>query len=73
MVITCFVDANHAGNGVDRHRHTGTLLFVNKAPIHWYSKKQSTVEARTFGAKFCAMKTTVDMVEALRYKLRLVK
>ena len=47
------------------------MLFVNKAPIHWYSKKQSTVEASTFGAEFCAMKTAVEMVEALRYKLRM--
>ena len=71
MVITCFVDANHAGDRADRRSHTGILLFVNKAPIHWYSKKQSTVEASTFGAEFCAMKTAVEMVEALRYKLRM--
>ena len=71
MVITCFVDANHAGYCADYRSHTGILLFVNKAPIHWYSKKQSTVEASTFGAEFCAMKTAVEMVEALRYKLRM--
>ena len=71
VVITCFVDANHAGDRTDRRSHTGILLFVNKAPTHWYSKKQSTVEASTFGAEFCAMKTAVEMVEALRYKLRM--
>ena len=69
MVITCFVDANHAGDYSDRCSHTGILLFVNKDPIHWYSKKQSTVESSTSGAEFCAMKTAVEMVEALRYKL----
>ena len=71
MIITCFVDANHAGNCADSCSHTGILLFVNKAPIHWYSKKQSMVEASIFGAKFCVMKTALEMVEALRYKLRM--
>ena len=36
--ITCFVDANHAGNVKDRRSQTGILIFVNKAPFHWYSK-----------------------------------
>ena len=69
MVITFFVDSNHAGNRADPNSHTDILLFVNKDPIRWYSKKQSTVEASTFGAKFCTMKTDVEMVEALRYKI----
>ena len=29
------------------------------------------MEASTFGAEFCAMKTAVEMIEALRYKLRM--
>ena len=44
------------------------LVFINRSLIFWYSKLQSTVEASTFGAKLCAMKVTVDMYEALRYK-----
>ena len=71
VIITCFVDANHAGNQKDRRSQTGVLIFLNKAPIHWYSKRQSTVESSTFGAEFCAMKTAVEMIEALRYKLRM--
>ena len=71
VLITCFVDANHAGDRKDRKSQTGVLIFINKAPIHWYSKSQSTVEASTFGAEFCAMKTGVEMIEALRYKLRM--
>ena len=47
------------------------MIFVNKSPIHWYSKRQATVEASTFGAEFCAMRTAVEMIEALRYKLRM--
>ena len=66
-----FVDANHAGNTKDRRSQTGILLFINKAPIQWYSKRQSTVESRTFGAEFCAMRAAVDLIEGLRYKLRM--
>ena len=52
VIITCFVDANHAGNVKDRRSQTGILLFINRAPIHWYSKRQNTVETSTFGAEF---------------------
>ena len=71
VIITAFVDANHAGDKSDRKSQTGVLIFVNKAPIHWYSKKQNTVESSTFGAEFCAMKTALEMIEGLRYKLRM--
>ena len=71
VVVACFVDANHGGNLRDRKSQTGVLIFINKSPIHWYSKSQATVEASTFGAEFCAMKTSVEMIESLRYKLRM--
>ncbi len=67
--INCFVDADHAGNRIMRHSHTGILIFVNRAPIIWYSKGQNTVESSTFGAEFVATKIAVELVEALRYKL----
>ena len=72
VVTTCFVDANHAGDKKDRRSQMGVLIFINKAPIHWYSKKQSTVEASTFGAEFCAMRKAIEMVEGLHYKLRMI-
>jgi hypothetical protein len=36
--ISCFVDADHAANRQTRKSQTGILIFVNKAPISWYSK-----------------------------------
>ena len=59
------------GNLKDRRSQTGILIFLNKAQIHWYSKKQSTVESSTFGAEFCALRVAVDMIEGMRYKLRM--
>jgi hypothetical protein len=67
----CFVDADHAGNRVTRRSQSGILLFVNRAPILWYSKRQNTVETSTFGSEFVAMRIAVELIEALRYKLRM--
>ena len=71
IIVSCFVDANHAGNQKDRRSQTGILIFINKSPIIWYSKRQNTVETSTFGAEFCAMKIATEMIEAMRYKLRM--
>ena len=72
VVTTVFVDADHAGCKATRRSHTGVLIYVNKAPILWYSKRQNTVETSTFGSEFCAMKVAIDMIEGVRYKLRMM-
>ena len=72
VVISCFVDADHAGCKATRRSHTGVFVFVHKAPILLYSKRQNTVETSTFGSEYCAMKTAIDMIEGLRYKLRMM-
>ena len=69
--ITAFVDASHAANKVTRRSHTGYILFVNRAPIIWYSKRQNTVETSTFSSEFIAMKTCIEHINGLRYKLRM--
>ena len=69
--VSVFVDSDLAGDKANRRSQTGILIFINRAPIHWYSKRQPSVEASTFGAEFRAMKISVEMVEALRYKLRM--
>ena len=69
--ISVFVDADLAGDKSNRRSQTGVLIFINRAPIHWLSKKQPSVETSTFGSEFRAMKISVEMVEALRYKLRM--
>jgi hypothetical protein len=67
----CFVDADHAGNRVTRRSQSGILLFINTAPILWFSKRQNTVETSTFGSEFVAMRIAVELIEAMRYKLRM--
>ena len=67
--ITSFVDASHAANKVTRRSHTGFIIFLNRAPIIWYSKKQNTVESSTFSSEFIAAKVCMEYIIALRYKL----
>jgi hypothetical protein len=35
--ITCFVDANHAGDKITRRSQTGFIIYLNNAPIDWFS------------------------------------
>jgi hypothetical protein len=63
--INCFVDADHAGDKVTRRSQTGILIFLNSAPIIWYSKRQNCVETSTFGSEFVAMKIAVEQIESL--------
>ena len=67
----CFVDADHASNTVTQRSQTGILIFLDRAPIVWYSKRQNTMETSTFGSELIAMRTAVEHIEALRYKLRM--
>jgi len=70
--LVMFVDASHAANLVTRQSRTGVLIYVNKAPIIWYSKKQNSVETSSFGSEAQALKTGVELLEGLRYKLRMM-
>jgi hypothetical protein len=48
--IRCYVNADHAGDKLTRKSRTGIVIFLNLAPVLWYSKKQNTVETSTFGS-----------------------
>lgn len=70
--LTCFVDADHAGCRATRRSHTGFIIFINKAPIMFFSKRQNTVESSSFGSEFVALRQATDAIEGLRYKLRML-
>ena len=42
------------------------------APIVWNTRKQNTAESSTFGSKFGALKTGVETLRGLKYKLRMM-
>lgn len=68
---TAFVDASHASNKITRRSHTGFVIFLNRAPVIWYSKRQNTVEGSAFSSEFVALKCMTETVQAFRFKLRM--
>ena len=70
VVITVFADASFAQNKINRRSHSGHIVFLNRSPIIWYSKRQSTVESSTFSSEFIALKVAVETTQFLRFKLR---
>ena len=69
--MTCFLDADHAGNLVTRRSHSGVIIFIQNAPISWYSRRQNTVETSSSGSEFVAMRIAKEMIVGLRYKIRM--
>jgi hypothetical protein len=69
---TAFVDSDHAADLVSRRSRTGVLIYLQSAPIVWYTKKQGSIETSSFGSEFTAMKTGIELIIGLRYKLRMM-
>ena len=69
--IAAYVDLDHVGNLMTRRSHTGIIIYLNNAPITWFSKRQNTVEYSSFGSEFFALQIATDLIEAMRYKLRM--
>ena len=70
--ITCFVNVDHAGDLVTRRSRTGVLIYLNQAPISWYSKKQNSVEMSTFGSEFMVLKIAIEQIKGIQYKPRMM-
>ena len=70
--VIMFIDSDHAGDQVTRRSRTGMIIFLNRAPVIWISRRQNTIETSSFGSEFAAMKQGVEVCEGLRYKLRMM-
>ena len=70
--IVAFVDSDHAGDTVTRRSRTGFIVFLNNSPIHWTSKKQTSIETSSFASEFIAMKHCCEYLRGLRHKLRMM-
>ena len=71
MITIGFIDEFHAANKNTRKSHTRYILFINQKPIFWYSKKQKTVESRTFPSEFISLKDGFECALYTRLKLRM--
>ena len=67
--MRAYVDASFGGCKLTRKSRTGFIVYLNSAPIYYYSKKQGSCEISTFGSEFVAMKQCCEYIKGLRYKL----
>ena len=58
-------------NKVTRRSHNGFIIFMNMAPIFWYSKRQNSVETSTYSSEMVALCIISEKIIDLRYKLRM--
>ena len=56
VVTSAFVEASHGANMVIRRSHSGYVLFINRAPVKWISKRQQTVDTSAFSSEFISLK-----------------
>ena len=72
FIMHAKVDADHTSDTITKYSRTGFLVYLNRAPIYWWSKKQNSVESLSFGSEFIVMKQCCEYVRGLRYKLRMM-
>jgi hypothetical protein len=70
--LRLYCDSDHGGDKRTRRSRTGFFIFLNNALIKGYSKRQPTVETSVFGAEFVSMKTGLETMRGIRYKLRMM-
>jgi hypothetical protein len=51
--LRLLVDSDHAGEKFTRRSRTGFVIYLNMAPIVWFSKCQPTVESSFLSGVFC--------------------
>ena len=70
VTMITFVDANLIHDVVSGKSDTGVIHMLNRTPIDFYSKKQSTVETTTYGSEFLVALTATEKIIDLRFTLR---
>ena len=65
FTVKAKVDGDHASDTVTRRSRTGFLVWMNCSLVHWFSKKQTSVETSSFGFEFIAMKQYCEYLHGL--------
>ena len=66
-----FVYSDLTGDKSNNIIQAGIFISMNRSSIHLYNNSQSAVESSNFGSDLCVINIGVEMVEYLRYKLRM--
>ena len=73
FVIKYYLYDNHEVNMTNWRSHSIIIVYVNNTPIIWYSKRQNTVMASSFGSDFVYISISIGIIGALSYKLRFLE
>jgi hypothetical protein len=68
VTMVSYCDTDHAGDHLTHCSCTRLLIFLNRSPTFWYSKKQVC----TFGSEFMGLKIATDLVKGLWYTFRMM-
>ena len=68
-IVMIFCDTVFAGDLVTRRSESSILIFINGAPVTWYSKRQNTAVASAFDSEFITLRVGYKINDGLRYKL----
>ncbi len=71
ILTTTFKDANLLFDYVTGRSLTGIIHLLNKTPMDWFCKKQTTVENATYGSEFTAARIAIDQIVEIRYSIRM--
>ena len=67
-----YFNASHASCLKTQQSVTGIPLFINSCPIHWYCKRQNTVETSTYGSELIAGRIAMESIIDFRYRLKML-
>jgi hypothetical protein len=60
LQLHAYIDADWAGDSIDRRSTTGYYFLLGTSLISWRSKKQTIVARSSTEAKYCALVETTD-------------
>ena len=72
MMITLFVDANHACDKITCRSVLGILILVNNAVVKTFSKRQNTVKSSTYWSDLVAAHLATDQAVVLIYTQQMI-
>ena len=72
VVVSYFIDTDHAGCKFIRPLFISIFTFMNRAPILWFSKRWDIVKLFTFGLDYINMHQSIDGIVTLVYKTKIM-
>ena len=62
VIMHYFIDAYHVGKILTRRSRIYFIIFLQMAPIYYFSKHQNSLETSTFGSEFMATKHATEEI-----------